>query len=161
MRAACTSRRPRRRDHEDEGFSFIEVLLAIILIGIVVVPVLQAVTVSIKASSISRSAGQVETALVNAADRLNRAPLTCDYSIYAQAAVQTQGWAPEQVSLVQQYFVPGANVTVAGTWASGSATSPACQISTPTDGLVQRIRLTITSPDGSISRSVEVVKSDV
>ncbi|MFZ4719599.1 MAG: type II secretion system protein [Ilumatobacteraceae bacterium] len=145
----------------DEGFSFLEVLLAIILIGIVVVPVLQAVTMSIRASHISRSAGQVETALVNAADRLNRAPVVCDYSVYAQAAVQTQGWAPEQVALVQQYYVPAADVTANGTWQDGSVNSPACQISTPTDGLVQRIRLTITSPDGSISRTVEVVKSDV
>lgn len=146
---------------DDHGFSFIEVLLAIVLIGLIVVPVLKAVTLTIRASSISRSAGQVETALVNAADRLNRAPVSCDYTVYAQAAVQTQGWSPGQVVLEQQYYAPGASVTTEGTWLQGAATSPACEISSPTDGLVQRIRLTITSPDGNVRRSVEVVKSDV
>lgn len=161
MRSPRTRLTPPGGHPDDRGFSFIEVLLAIVLIGIVVVPILKAVTLTIRASSVSRAAGQVETALVNAADRLNRAPLSCDYSMYAQAAVQTQGWSPEQVVLVQQYYVPAASVTVDGTWQQGTASSPACQISTPTDGLVQRIRLTISSPDGSVRRTVEVVKSDV
>jgi hypothetical protein len=129
----------------------------------VIVPLLQAVATSIVASSTSRSAAQVETALVNAADRVNRAPIHCDYSVYAQAAVQTQ-WGPtaaDRVSLTQYYYVPGATAAQTGTWVEGAAGTPACEIGTPTDGLVQKVRMSITSPDNNVTRTIEVVKSDV
>lgn len=138
-------------------------VIAIALVGVVVVPILKAVATSIVASSTSRSAAQVETALVNAADRVNRAPIHCDYIIYAQAAVQTQ-WGPEaasRITLAQYYYVPGASATVPGTWVAGPASSPACEIGTPTDGLVQKVRMSITSPDDKVTRTIEVVKSDV
>ena len=48
----------------------------------------------IKSSSRGRSAAQVETALVNAADRVNRAGMGCDYTIYVQAAVMVPGLGP-------------------------------------------------------------------
>ncbi len=147
----------------DGGFSLIEVLISIVLIGLVVVPLLQAVSTSIVASSTSRSAAQVETALVNAADRVNRAPIHCDYTIYAQAAVQTQ-WGPDagdRVVLTQFYYVPGANATQNGSWLEGIPGTPACKNGTPSDGEVQKVRMTITSPDNKISRTIEVVKSDV
>jgi prepilin-type N-terminal cleavage/methylation domain-containing protein len=145
----------------DRGFSLVEMVIAISLIGMMIVPILQAVATSIVASATSRSAAQVETALVNAADRVNRAPLHCDYSIYAQAAVQTQGWDADRVSLTQYYYVPGANATAAGTWVEGPALTPACERGTPTDGIVQKVRMSITSPDNKVTRTIEVVKSDV
>jgi prepilin-type N-terminal cleavage/methylation domain-containing protein len=160
---APTTESSTRRTSPDDGFSLIEVLIAISLIGLVIVPLLQAVSTSIVASSTSRSAAQVETALVNAADRVNRAPIHCDYSVYAQAAVQTQ-WGPDaadRVTLTQYYYEPGANATQAGTWVEGLAGTPACKIGTPTDGLVQKVRLSITSPDNKVTRTIEVVKSDV
>jgi hypothetical protein len=135
--------------------------MAVVLVGIMVVPILNAVITGIKASSISRSSAQAETALVNAADRVNRAPKRCDYSIYAQAAVQTQGWSADRVALTQEYFVPGASPAVSGTWRPGSAATPACQIDTVTDGLVQRVTIAITTPDGKVTRRIQVVKSDV
>lgn len=159
-----TGRAPETEDvRPDRGFSLVEVIIAIGLIGMVIVPILQAVATSIVASSTSRSAAQVETALVNAADRVNRAPIHCDYSVYAQAAVQTQ-WGPEaadRVSLTQYYYVPGATATQAGTWVEGDPLYPACKIPTPTDGLVQKVRMSITSPDNKVTRTIEVVKSDV
>ena len=55
------------------GFSLVEVVIALALMGTVSIAALSAVTTSIKTSSVSRSAAEVETALVNAADRVNRA----------------------------------------------------------------------------------------
>ena len=156
-----TGRAPATR--HDRGFSLVEVVIAIALVGMVVVPILRAVSTSIVASSTSRSAAQVETALVNAADRVNRAPVHCDYSVYAQAAVQTQ-WGPEaasRVTLTQYYYVPGASAAAAGAWVPGPAGTPACEIGTPTDGIVQKVRIAITSPDNKVTRTIEVVKSDV
>jgi len=145
----------------DSGFSIVEIVIAIVLMGTVVIAVLNAVTMSVKASSVSRSAAQVETAVVNAADRVNRAPKRCDYTIYAQAAVQTEGWAPDAATVTHEYYVPGSDATVQGTWQTGVAGSPGCPGPSPSDLLVQRVTISITSPDGKVRRTIEVVKSDV
>ena len=116
---------------------------------------------SIITSATVRSGARVETVIVNAADRLNRAPKSCDYSGYAAAAVQTEGWNPSTATLVQQYYVAGADATVAGTWLTGPAGSPACPAGSSSDLLVQRLSITIQSPDGRVKRSIQVLKSDV
>lgn len=149
------------RGDRDHGFSIVEIVIAIVLMGTVVIAVLNAVSTSVKASSLSRSAAQVETAVVNAADRVNRAPKRCDYTIYVQAAVQTEGWPPETASVTQEYYVPGPDATAEGTWATGATGSSGCSGPAPTDLLVQRVTISITSPDGKVRREIEVVKSDV
>ncbi len=150
-----------RRGDPDSGFSMVEIVIAVVLMGTVVVAILNAVTTSVRASSVSRSAAQVETAVVNASDRVNRAPKRCDYTIYVQAAVQTEGWPPNTASVTHEYYVPGSDATVAGIWVAGSAGSPGCPGPAPTDLLVQRVTISITSPDGRVRRNIEVVKSDV
>lgn len=147
----------RIRAGRDRGFSIVEVIVTITLMAVVIVPIMSAVATSIKVSSIGRSAAQVETALVNAADRVNRASMACDYTVYAQAAVQSQGWQPGQATVTHAYYEPGATPSVAGTWVDGQA----CEISTATEGLVQRVTIRVTSPDGDIHREIQVVKSDV
>ena len=158
---SCRHSARNARGGRDTGFSLVEVVIAIVLMGTVVVAVLNAVAVSVRASSVSRSAAQVETAVVNAADRVNRAPKRCDYTIYVQAAVQTEGWSPDTASVTHEYYVPGADATVEGSWETGAAGSPGCSGPAPTDLLVQRVTISITSPDGKVRRNIEVVKSDV
>ena len=145
----------------DRGLTLIEIVIAITLMAVVVGAILSAVATTISASATSRSAAQVETALVNAADRVNRAPKRCDYTIYAQAAAQTQGWDPSTVSLTHQYYIPGADASSTGSWAVGTPDAPGCSGAAPTDLLVQRVTIELTSPDGEIHRSIQVVKSDV
>lgn len=159
--ARGTQRRPDDGGARDGGYTLTEVVIAIVLIGIVVMGMLQAVRSSIVASSISRAAAQVETAVVNASDRVNRAPKTCDYTIYAQAAVQTQGWAPETATVVHEYYVPGPDARTDGTWQTGNVDYPACPGPDTPDLLVQRVTITISSPDADVRRSIQVVKSDV
>ena len=145
----------------DRGFTLIEIVITVVLLGTVVVAIMSAIVTAIGASSTARSAARVETAIVNAADRINRAPKKCDYSIYAKAAVQIEGWDPSRASVTQEYFVPGATAADAGTWATGSPSFPGCSADEPTDLLVQRVTIRITSPDGKVTRAIEVVKSDV
>ena len=149
------------RAGEDRGFSLVEVVITVVLLGTVVVAIMSAVVTAIGASSTARSAARVETSIVNAADRINRAPKRCDYSIFAKAAVQIEGWDPSQATVTQQYYVPGAAASDAGTWATGRPNTPGCSADEPTDLLVQRVTITITSPDGKVTRTIEVVKSDV
>lgn len=159
--AADVSPPTRRSSRRDRGFSIVEVVISIVLLGTLVVASLNTVRTSVKASSVSRSAARVETAIVNAADRVNRAPKRCDYTIYAQAAVLTEGWSADRASVAQEYYVPGPDATTPGTWVVGPAGSPGCPGPSPTDLLVQRVTITITSPDGRVRRDIQVVKSDV
>lgn len=145
----------------DEGFSLIEVVIVVMLMGIVIVAVMSAVITSIATSAVTRSGARVETVVVNAADRVNRAPKSCDYSPYAQAAVQTEGWKASAAVVTQEYYTPAAEPTSAGTWTNGPPSSPACPAGALTDLLVQRVTIQINSPDGRVHRTVQVVKSDV
>ena len=145
-----------QRSQRDAGFSLVELTAALAIMAIMIAPLMAAVVATIRASSLNRSLAQVETVLQNAADRVNRAPKKCDYTVYVQAASQSQGWAATRATAQQSRFVPAPNPTMAGTWVSGG-----CEGSVPADLLVQVVTITVTSPDGKVQRSIEVVKSDV
>lgn len=119
--------------------------------GSLILPILAATQTGIKASVLNQDAATVETAIVDAADRINRAPMVCDYTQYAQASVQTRGWDSGQASVTMQHYDPATNA-----WVTGG-----CRYASTTDDLVQRVRITITTPNGDVTRSIEVVKSNV
>lgn len=142
---------PRGPGTRDAGTTLIEIVIAITLAATVVIPLVSAVKTSITASSVSRAAAQAETAIVNAADRVNRAPQTCDYTVYAQASVETAGWDAGRATVSHQWYNPLTNA-----WVDGG-----CRFAAPTDDLVQKVTITITTPDQGLARSIQVVKSNV
>jgi prepilin-type N-terminal cleavage/methylation domain-containing protein len=148
--------RAARRLRGDGGFSLIEIVVTITLMAMIVVPLLMAASTTVKTSAAARNLAKVDTVLNNAADRVNRAPELCDYTIYIQAAALSQGWSAGQVSATYQYYTPGATAAAAGTWSSG-----ACPGGVHTDALVQKVTITVTSPNGVVRRTMEVVKSEV
>ena len=146
----------------DDGFSLVETLVAMVLMSVAVIPLMIAGIVSIKASAQTRNVAKVETVLANAADRVNRAGEGCDYHEYVQAAAQSQGWEPDRVTVSYQYYVPAADSPVTlGTWVTPPVALGACPGAQRTDGLVQKVTITVTSPDNKIERTIVVVKSDV
>ncbi len=148
---------PRARDRaRDGGYTLTEVLVAIVLMGIAVIPTMMAGIINIRPSSQSRTAARTETVLGNAADRVNRASEGCNYDVYVQAAALTEGWAASTVSATYQWYEPAGDPTVLGTWHDG-----ACPGVLRPDGLVQKVTIHVTSPDGRINRTMVVVKSDV
>ncbi|MEY4231266.1 MAG: hypothetical protein RLZZ362_2115 [Actinomycetota bacterium] len=150
--------RPDRHRHErpDRGDTFVEILTAVVVLGIVIVPLFDAVIAAVTSSTVNRSTAQAESALQDASDRINRSPLTCDYSALAAVAAQAQGWSPSAATVVHQRYVPGPDASVGGTWVSG-----ACVDGVITPNMVQSITITITAPGARASRSMQVVKSDV
>lgn len=147
-------RADRRRDH---GFTYVETVITIVLTGIVVLPILAAVRSSIEAASLSREAAEVETVLINAADRVSRADrfalpeLKCDLSGPAEKAASVHGWDASTVHVDYAYWdrtLPG---FVAG---------EACPGGVFESGLVQRVTITVTSPNLDVTRSLEVIKGD-
>ena len=153
------ARRETRRDPDaDAGITLIEVAISIGLMGIVVVPLLLAVSSSVKSSNVSETAAQVETLLVNAVDRVNRAPrsgtFACDLTSAVEAAVETVDWPTSAVTLDQEYL------DISGNWVPGDS-GTACPAGGLTPGLTQRITITITDPDERVSRTLQVVRGDV
>ena len=142
----------------DRGVTFIEVLITIVLLGTVVVGILAVTRTSILASKTSKEAATVESALIAAAERVERADRTvvpvCDLSGPIHAAAQTKlgiplAEAPSYVSIEYDHLV--------GTdWVDG-----ACPGGTAQPNLVQRITITMEHPDSGLTRSVEVIKGDV
>lgn len=150
---------PRRQSvvlaRRDAGATLTEIVVAVALLAIIVVPVLGGLIAATRASSVARASSNVETALINAVDRINRADAVtnqlCDYYPYARAAVVTQGWSDSEVSVVNEHLDLDA-----AAWVSGGCPSGLYQA-----GLVQRVTITIRDPEGHISRSIQVVKSNV
>lgn len=137
----------------DAGVTFVEIVVTIVLMGVVVVPILAAVRTSIQASTISEVAAEVETVLVNAVDRVSRAPrpaFSCDPDLTgpARAAAETHGWDPSLVVVRHRHWTGSA-------WSPWGEPCPASGYSTH---LVQSVEITVTDPEGRVSRTLEVVK---
>ena len=160
--AADTSRR-------DRGTSFIELLVAIVLLGTVVIAVLTAVRVTVIATTTEREHSRAEQWLESAAEELEITPFgNCNVSLGVaasaaaahasyEAAVEgapvPAGWDPSQISVATEIYV----------WDGSSwvlyATAGSCL-----DDLgltLQRVSLTVENPDGKIietRRSSSVVR---
>jgi len=151
-----------RRDHDrrdrdrDRGDTFVEILTAVVLLGIVIVPLSDAVMSAVRTSTVNRSTAKAGSALQDASDRINRSPMACDYSALASVAAQAQGWSPSAATVLHRRYVPGSDPLIGGTWVSG-----ACADGVLTPNLVQSITITITAPGAKVSQSMQVVKSDV
>lgn len=142
----------------DRGSTFVEVLITIVLLGTVVLGILTATRAQVIASRTSREAARVESALLAAADRVERAPRsegwTCDLGAPVYAAAQLElgvsaADAPTYAKIEYEHL------TATG-WVSG-----ACPGGSYQPNLVQRIGITMISPDTGLSRTLEVVKGDV
>lgn len=144
----------------DRGFSYVEVVVTIVLMGVLVVPILAAVRTSIRGATVSRAAAELETVLVNAADVVHRADLVaeqCDLTSEAQQAAITQGWAATAVEVEHFYLQSD------GSWSlefdPATDDCPLAATSARPNGPVVLVRITVTSPDEDVTRSLEVVKS--
>lgn len=137
----------------DRGATLIEMVLAVLLTGLVVLGLLAGIRTSVTASSIAYEGGQLETVLINAADRVQRAAQRCEYEGYVDAAALAQGWDVGTISV-------SAELLVANTGSTSDWAPQACPDDVqPFD--VQRLTITATTPDGEITRTMTVVKSDV
>jgi hypothetical protein len=88
--------------------------------------------------------------------RADRGDFACDLSGPVEAAVERQGW-PASSAQVEHMFLDAT-----GAWITDpGGTGTACPNGVFQTGLVQKVRITITSPERRVTRTLEVVKSDV
>lgn len=143
----------RRRRRGDRGVTFVEILVAIVVSGTLVAAVVNSTFTIISISGRSFTAAEVETVLINASDRINRAPQLCDYEAYVDAAALAEEWDPGLITVTVERLVENA----------GNATDweiqPCPADVSPFD--VQRMTITLTDPGGRVTRTLTVVKSSV
>lgn len=161
-------RQPEPRSRRDRGVSFIEILVAIVLIGTVVIAVLAAVRTTVIATAIEREHARAGQWLESAAKAIESAPFgNCSvvagvaqssidaqqvYNDAVQAVPVPEGWSADQISVQRAADI---DVWDGGSWLPYSTTT-ACYDDT---GLrLQRVLLTVENPDGAIIETLEVVK---
>lgn len=147
---------PRR----DAGATLIEILITIVLMGTLVAGILTLTQTSIIASKTSEEAARIESALLTAAERVERAdrllfPCDDDLPKPVEAAAQLKlGVTPEQAPNYAKVVTE--HLDGSGNWAPG-----ACPGGVYQPNLVQRITITMTSPETGLTRSLEVIKGDI
>lgn len=129
----------------------VELVVTIVLLALTVIPILSAVRGAVKASAVSYQAAAVETALVNAAEGINRTPLSCDSGAYDDVVA---AGVPDRA-------VGSLAVTAVERWGGGGWVPGHCPAAGLSLDLVQRVRLTVTSAGGELNRSIYVVKTNV
>jgi len=151
----------------DQGNTFVEILVSIALMGTIVVTLLLAMQTTIRMSKMSDDQAKVESVIGSAADRVaNFAYKPCPgfngddrYLSIAQAAAPAVGWTGSTVTIEEvRFWKPGTQ-----SWEPTNGLNPAeCAPSVTLNDsrTLQKIRIRVTSPDGSHSRSTDVVKAN-
>jgi type II secretory pathway pseudopilin PulG len=154
-KSTMTHRKSQQRS-SDGGYSLVEVIVSIALISTVGLALLAAANSAVTLSSSVDNLAKAETILSNAADRVNRAGRQCGYEIYAELAAVTEGWQASQVKVVEKHYDPSSATSTPGVWADD-----ACPGSIVTPDLVQLVTVTVTLPNSSTQRTIQVVKSEI
>lgn len=157
---------PENGSRHDDGTTFIELLISIVLIGTVVIGVMAAVRTTVIATRTEREHARAGQWLESAGKAIETAPFgncslvagvpqssvdaQAEYDTAVQAAPVPEGWSDYAISVAADI-----DVWDGSAWVPYSATT-ACYDDT---GLrLQRILLTVANPAGAIIETVEVVK---
>lgn len=155
-----------RRDAPDRGATFVELLVAIVLLGTVVVATLAGLRAAIIASTVDEDQARAYAWLQSAADAIERAPFTpCHatsngalrsaYQATVDAVARPSDWSPTsgatlEVVSVQYLARAGGTDSWGSTCASGDPDSPVYP---------QLVTLRATTPDGDATATLEVIAS--
>jgi hypothetical protein len=143
------ARAPRAAD--EHGDTLVEVMLAIVIGGIIVIALLSGLGTAIQLSSKHRGQANADVVLVSAADSVkNQAYVACP-------SVTTSSYSPTSgVTLPSGWSASNVTITSVQKW-NGSAFQSSCPAS---DGKLQLITIQAASPDGNSTETVDVIKRD-
>jgi len=158
------------RTRHDRGNTLIEVLIAIVLMGTIVLSLVVAVQVTIRLSRTSNDQAKAESVLGSAADRVaNFAYNPCpgpdggEYLGIAQAAANAVGWTSPVVTIDEITYWHPATPTSSAQWLATnglSATECTPGITLTDARTLQKIRIRVTAPNGGYTRAIDVVKAN-
>lgn len=146
----------------DRGYTLIEMLIAIVLMGTIVLSIMGGMWAVVRASRQSDQRAKVQAVLGSAADRIsvlnhtNCPEIDGVYELFAEKAAESVGWPAESVRITSyEYWDPTPDV--ADPWA-GSCNASAGLTTAKT---LQRLTIEATSPDGNVVSSLQIIKSDI
>jgi len=156
------------RGAPDDGFTFIELLVAIVLLGTVVVATLAGLRAAIVAGTVDDNHSKTYAWLQAASDQIantdykpcnsfSNAQIKTAYQSAVNAATRPDGWATTGALIVSSVQYLSRDSATAGSPEVWGATCAAGNTSSPV--YPQLVKLTAISPDGKLTRSIEVIKS--
>lgn len=140
----------RVRRGDESGFSLVEVLISVVIMGICFAGLLGGMGMSILGSSIHRSQADGHALLVSAAEAVKdqtRNPYACPPTFtFASGVTAPSGWSISDVAVTKVEH---------GYWDGGGTFVVATDCTTVD---LQRITLRVTSPDGRALETLTVIK---
>jgi choice-of-anchor A domain-containing protein len=167
-------RRRVRRTSPDAGFSFVEVLVSVVILGLAGVAVLGAAAAAARGSSVQRSHSNAQSVIAAAADEImGMTPVVCSSArLTYQAAARDRvaalqlgaGWTGDRIEVgpVREWD-PASNQFQPYADPIDPESSPlsACDTDTPELLTPHLVPLTVTSPNGNAIKHVDVVTSAI
>lgn len=160
--------RARRAPKDEQGFTLLEISVAVVLLGLSTVVILGGLFTVVRSSKITTDQSRVEAVLTNAAERLTSTTyVPCppasgpgSYLSVVQSAADTVGWPGSTVTIFGvRYWNPTTSTWSTSNDASGVGCNPSVTATSPRT--IQKISVRVTVPTGGYNRALEVVKNNV
>ena len=145
------------RVETDEGYTLIELLIAIILMGTVVLSIMGGMWAVVRASRQSDERAKVQAVLGSAADRVsvmihNNCPEEDGvYELFASKAAASVGWHESAVRIVDYKYWDGA------TWVDDCNLTAGLTVKRT----LQKLTIEATAPGTGFSSQLVIIKSDI
>lgn len=171
---ATTTERPDgvTSSQRDDGSTFIELLVSIVLLGTIVISVLVSLQVSTTASVVDSNQARANAFLHDASDAVYEAPrvpctagaaaVAAAYQVAVTPVAPPEGWTGITVQVTNVQFLtspdPNSNVFTWGSDCREGVTPVGDYTDFPL--LSQKVTLEVTSPNGSLTKVLETVKAE-
>ncbi len=161
---------PACRADRDRGFSLVEMLVSVVLVGLTVTSVLTTMRITIRASAIDRDHAIAFAWLQSASDQIyqdsrvactsGQAAAISAYTASAQSVPRPPSWdaTPASIDVVDVEYLGKVNPDDDFEWGAGFCFEGAGYVDSPL--YTQRVTIEVTSPSGNIIETLEMVKSE-
>lgn len=150
----------------DRGYTLVEMLVAIILMGSIVLAIMGGMWAVVRASNQNEERAKVQAVLGAAGDGIaNYRYIACPevdegYEPFGQKAAAAVGWSLDAVEIVDyQYWNPDTRSWDDNNSIQGDDCNP--NVGLTTSKTLQKLTIRATSPDGTYSATLDIVKADI
>lgn len=157
---------PRDRYSEDGGYTLVEMLVAIMLMGSIVLAIMGGMWAVVRASAQNDERAKLGAVLGAAGDGIsNYRYIACPeidegYEEFAQKAAAAVGWPLDSVSIVDyQYWNPDTESWDNTNSIQGADCNP--NVGLTTSKTLQKLTIQASAPGGGYSETIDIVKSDI
>jgi prepilin-type N-terminal cleavage/methylation domain-containing protein len=155
-----------RNRREDHGYTLIEMLVAISLMGTIVLSIMGGMWAVVRASRQNDDRAKVQAVLGAAGDGIsNYRYIACPevdegYEQFGQKAAASVGWPLSTVEIIEyQYWNPETEAWADNNSIQGSDCNE--NVGLTTSKTLQKLTIRATSPGGNYSSTIDIVKSDI